>query len=225
MSARFNTDGYEVSYRPLREITRALDLLAQQKGVDGPASGDEIEIRLGARLGRFDMRRAAPGARIPHDTQGGRRMGAAAEMRMKADWQRPVREIRWALGLLGGVAITQVVLVLGQSVAFAIVDPSSSADPILAVASYGLVLQWLVFPAAAFAGGVFVGMSSPWLLGGPLTAVATALPLWAAWAQPQFPRAQMLLMCSAYAAVSFLGFLAGRRLNRPRQLPRGFERS
>lgn len=139
---------------------------------------------------------------------------------MKGNWQRPLREITWALGLLGGVAITQVVLVLGQSIAFASVDPSSSADPISAVASYGRVLQWVVFPTAAFAGGVFVGISSPWLLGGPPTAVATALPLWAAWAQPQLPRGQMLLMCSAYAGVSLLGYLAGRRLNKPTPLPR-----
>ena len=98
-----------------------------------------------------------------------------------------VKTNAWVAALLGGIAVTQTVMMLGQMLSLRWVDPAHNSDPIEAVGHFGVLLKWVVYPVAALCGGLFVGLTRRTLHGGVVSALATPLPLWMAWAQPGLP--------------------------------------
>jgi hypothetical protein len=85
------------------------------------------------------------------------------------------------LNLIVAAAGTGVVIGLGQALGYRVVGIDGAADPIAATQRYGMLIMWVVNPAAALVAGALL-RTTGWRRRVALIGVACALaPLWVSW--------------------------------------------
>jgi hypothetical protein len=107
--------------------------------------------------------------------------------------------------LVAAAAITGIVIRIGQTAGYYLAGIDSSADPIEATAKFGMILMWVVTPAAALAGGLTLRLSA-WPTNSAAVGVGIALlPIWVVFFLVRFEpiRVLQVFLCFAVALAPF----------------------
>lgn len=111
------------------------------------------------------------------------------------------------LNLMVAAAATGILIVFGQAIGYRLLNINGAVDPIAATESYGVLIMWVINPAAALvAGGIL--RATGWQGRAALIGVLCALvPLWISWLPIAEFNAVSMVQAVLYLVSAFAPFV------------------